>query len=183
MKTLNTIRLTILIGMLLPILAHGQERTPFLITSPIYKSTYNGKMVKRMRFKELKAVLLTTGDEQIAEDVKQLQTKSSVGGAFLYTGTGLLLVGSALNLASTMSDVRTVNSGRVNVKDETPGTGFVVGATVVILIGAIIHSGYKKTLSRAIFRHNDIIRNTSLVPSTTSVNGQHAMGAQLTVRF
>ena len=99
MKTLNTIRLTILIGMLLPILAHGQERTPFLITNPIHKSTYDGEMVKRMKFKELKAALLTTGDEQIAQDVRKLETKHNAGSAFMITGVVMVIVMSVAGIA------------------------------------------------------------------------------------
>ena len=187
MKTMTSLRLSFLLLLLLPFLASAQEKTRFIITDPIFKSTYNGEKVKRMSFKELKTALLSTGDEQVAHDVRKLETKHHVGGAFIYTGTGLLVIGAALNLVSTANDAQP-SSGWHNSTSRTsssgsPGLGLMAGGLVVELVGCIIHSGYKRTLKHAIYRHNEVIGGTSFSPGTTSINGQTALGATLSFTF
>ena len=182
MNTLIT-RLAAILFATMPLLCLAQEKTRFIVTDPIYKSTYNGEKVKRMKFKEIKDALLSTGDEQVAHDVQKLASKRSVSGVFTWTGIVLVGVGAGMNLASTASDVRTVKTGRTSSGSSGGGLA-VLGAGVVLeLIGAIAHSGYKRTLKHAIYRHNDVIGGTSFVPGTTSINGQTALGASLIIRF
>ncbi len=186
MKTSITLRLSILPLLLLPFLASAQQKTTFTIADPFKKSMYGDQRVNRMKFKDLKAALLTGNDEGIVHDVRTLESKSTASAVLNYTGLALVTLGATMNLLGTASEMPSNNGwGRSSstTSSSINGLGFMVAGVGLELVGAVVHSGYRSTLKHAMRRHNELIGGASVSPGTVSIDGSLAPGAMLTVHF
>jgi len=114
-------------------------RTKFIINEKINRSTYDGKEIRKMKFKELKTIWLEPNDATINSQVKKLNSKHSVSGALLYTGVGLMNLGALLMLTATTSAIN--NGGDTN---SGPGLGVMVVSLGIVIGGAVAHSGYNQ---------------------------------------
>lgn len=166
MKTLTSLRIAILPFLLLPFLASAQQKAKFTINEPFKKSTYGDQLVSKMKWKELKTIMMATGDEEIVRNMRKISGKNAGNLTCIVIGDLMMAGGLAVMLA-----------------DGDGGTGLLAGGAGMLVVGAIVGSGSKGLLKRSMLRYNTLNGGTSLVPGTTTIDGQTALGASLTVRF
>ncbi|HQV39156.1 MAG: hypothetical protein IPL81_06715 [Flavobacteriales bacterium] len=167
MKAFAALRLATLPLLLLPLLATAQQKQQFNVTDPLKHSTYGERPVFGMKGKELKAIFMATGDEQIVRNMRKISTKRAVSLTGIIIGDLVMAGGLAITLSG--------NDG---------GTGLLAGGAGILLIGAIAGSGQKGLIKRSMLRYNEVTGgSTSFLPGTTTINGQTALGGTLSFTF
>lgn len=163
---MTSLRLSFLPLLLLPFLASAQQKTTFTINDPFKKSMYGDQRVSDMKWKDLKSIMMATGDEEVVRNMRKISGKNAASITCIVIGDLMMAGGLAVMLA-----------------DGDGGTGLLAGGAGVLLAGAIAGSGSKGLLKKSMLRYNEIAGGTSFAPGTTTINGQTGLGATLTFRF
>ena len=177
MKTLTSLRLSFLplfvrrslgIGgfLLLPFLASAQQKTTFTINEPIKKSMYGDQRVSEMKWKNLKSIMMASGDEEIIRNMRKISGKNAGNITCLVLGNLAMAGGLASMLA-----------------DGEGATGLLAGGAGIMLVGAIIGSGNKRLVKNSMLRYNEINGGATFTPGTSSINGKTVVGGTLTFTF
>jgi hypothetical protein len=166
MKMLTSLRLALLPLLLMSMLVNAQQRTTFNVVEPFKKSTYGDQLVNRMNFKELKSIMMATGDDEIVRNMRKISGKRAISTTGVILGNLVMAGGLTLMLA-----------------DAEGATGLLAGGAGVMLIGAIAGSGGNRLLRNSMLRYNSLAPSISIAPGTGSLNGTRVFGAQLNVHF
>lgn len=150
MRTLIARRLAILAWVGLPLLAAAQAPKQFTIAEPFKKSTYDGKEVRQMKFKDLKAILLAPNDAEINASIQKIKGKRALSSVVV--GIGVVVMGAG---------------GAATGLGEDGGTAIMAGGAGILVIGTALGGGTGKHLERAITRYNQVVGGTSgLLPES-----------------
>ena len=177
MKALTSLRLSILplfvrrslgIGgfLLLPFLASAQQKPTFTITDPAKKSLYGDQRISEMKWKDLKSIMIATGDEEIVRNMRKISGKRAASVTCIVIGNLAMAGGLAMMLA-----------------DSEGSTGLLVGGAGIMVVGAVAGSGSNGLIKRSMMRYNEINGGASFAPGTTSINGQTTLGGTLSFTF
>lgn len=143
MKTLIA-RLSSIALVALPLLAHAQAPKLFAIADPFKKSTYDGKELRQMKFKVLKAILLAPNDPEINASIQKIKGKRALSSVVV--GIGVVVMGAG---------------GAVTGLGEDGGTAIMAGGAGILVIGTALGGGTGKHLQRAVTRYNQVVGGTS----------------------
>ena len=177
MKALNTLSFSFLprfvrgslgVGalLLLPFLASAQQKTTFTINEPFKKSMYGDQRVDQMKYRDLRSIMMATGDDRIARNMRKISGKSAASLTCVVLGNIAMAGGLAFMMAGGEG-----------------ATGLLAGGAGIMVVGAIAGSGQRGLLKKSMVRYNEVVGDASFTPGATSMNGKTVVGGTLTFTF
>ncbi len=163
---MTSLHLCFLPFLLLPFLASAQQKPLFNVADPYKNSTYGDQRINQMKWKDLKSIMMATGDEQIVRNMRKISGKRAAGVTGIWIGNLAMAGGIALMLA-----------------DSDGATGLLLGGAGIMVVGAAAGSGQKGLMKRSMLRYNEVAGGISFTPGATLIDGQAGFGGMLTLRF
>jgi hypothetical protein len=138
----------------------------------------NDVVVKR---KEVKAILLNNSAS--SSEYKKCQTNSTIGSAFLLTGSALCCVGGYLSFAESRKALDETEDGNLNYKADYSSSIAIIGVALGCVVASIPFTvKAKKSFKKSIDLYNESLSTTSARQVDFNLN-LSLTGARLTMTF